>query len=781
MNEETLEIPTKSALASRLTELVRGHAQFIDDMPHIEGLLHAAVVTSNVAHAVDVSIEPLTLGIDEPYSVLITAQDIPGENSIGPVVHDEPCLAREEIHYYGAPLAIVVAESHARAQALARRVKVHATTQPAILNLEQAERAQSFFQANRSIVAGDFASAFAASSHQIHGTTSSGAQEHFYLETQIAQAQPLDDGGIEIWSSSQHPAGVQKCVARVLGLGLHQVVVKVARLGGGFGGKETQAEGIAALAALAAFRCRRPVRLRLPRHQDVQITGKRHPFIARYAAGFDSEGHVLALKVDLIADGGYSLDLSSAILERALFHLDNAYFLPNLIFSGKIARTNLPSNTAFRGFGGPQGMFVIESVLEEIAAYLKLDPALVRQRNFYRDPPPHSPQINLADMRPTDCTPYGASVRGWTLPAVWQRLLASSDYQARRAEIEASWTFPSVFRRGIAITPVKFGISFTTTHLNQASALVVAYPDGSVQINHGATEMGQGVLTKLEGVVARFFSLAPQKVRTLPTATDKIPNASATAASSSTDLNGGALLDACTTLLSRLRMALAQTWDVDLDSIDYDNGILGDRTQTHRPVNFGQACELAWLARISLLATGSYATPEIHFDRERGRGQPFYYYACGACVAEVLVDLRSGRTKSIRVDIVHDVGESLNTAIDRGQIEGGFIQGLGWIAYEEVVLGAQGNVRTSGPSTYKIPTVDELAADFRVELFAGAPGRAIYGSKAVGEPPLMLALAHWSAIVHATSAIQNGRTHVGIDLPATPERILRAIVGEPQP
>jgi xanthine dehydrogenase large subunit len=627
--------------------------------------------------------------------------------------------------------------------------------------------AGSFLSEPHTIRRGEPDAALAAAPVRLSGDCMTGAQDHFYLETQVSLAVPGEDEAVHLWCSTQHPSEVQAIVAGVLGVGRHQVVVEVPRMGGGFGGKETQAAPFAALAALGARVTGRPVKVWLNRDQDMVSTGKRHPFWGRYDAGFDSEGRLLALKVELISDGGWSSDLSRAILDRALFHLDNAYFVPALSFTGQVARTNLPSNTAFRGFGGPQGMFVMEEVLNRAAERLGLDPTVVRERNYYKD-------------APANVTHYGQVVEGNRLQRIHAELMASSDYARRRAEIDAFNASSRWTKRGIGFQPVKFGISFTTSFLNQAGALVVVYTDGTVQLNHGGTEMGQGLHTKMRAVCAHELGVAPERVRVMHTATDKVPNTSATAASSGSDLNGQAVKQACEVIRERLRPVAARLLKLErggeADALVFTGGRVFLHSHPERSVSFTEVVHAAYLAQVSLSATGYYRTPDISYDRVAGRGKPFHYYAFGAAVVEVEVSGLTGEHRVRRVDILHDVGTSLVPSIDKGQVEGGFIQGLGWLTCEEVLFDAKGRLLTHSPDTYKIPAVGDAPEDFRVSLLERAPqDSTIHGSKAVGEPPFMLAIGAVTALRQAISAFGPPRTPVELASPATPEAILRAV------
>ncbi len=697
---------------------------------------------------------------------VITAADIPGENDTGAILHDEPLIPADLVSYHGQAVAWVLAESEDQARAAAQAVRAEYTPLPAILDIAAAIAAQAFHRPPAQVACGDAAAALGAAQHRVDGEISIGGQDHFYLETHTSWVQIDSEGLVQIVASTQHPSETQHIVARVLGLASNRVVCRCLRMGGGFGGKETQANAFAAVAAIGAQLSGRPVRIKLPRSLDMQLTGKRHPFFARYQAGFDDAGQLLALQVDLFADGGWSCDLSPPVLMRAMVHVDNAYFCANTCITGLICKTNLPSNTAFRGFGGPQGMLVGEEVMDRIARHLGLPPEVVRERNFYRS---DAGQL----------TPYGQPVADNHLAALWQQLKHDADFDARRSEIVAFNASHPQTKRGLAITPVKFGISFNKTEYNQAGALVHLYADGSVQLNHGGTEMGQGLHSKMIEVAARVLGVSKAHIQIMPTSTDKVPNTSATAASSGSDLNGQAVKAACETLLARLRPVAAELLQGAEDDVMFADDHAALRSNPLRRVAFAALTQAAYCARVSLSATGYYRTPLIHWDPLAGRGHPFYYFAFGAAVAEVEICGLTGGYTLRRVDLLHDVGDSLIEAIDRGQIEGGFVQGLGWLTCEELRTGADGRLLTDAPSTYKIPTVGEVPNDFRLAFFerpAPPSVEVIFGSKAVGEPPFMLALAVREALRDAVAAFASSpRDGVALASPATPEAVWRAI------
>jgi xanthine dehydrogenase large subunit len=711
---------------------VTGEALYTDDMAgRFPGLLHAWPVLAPHAHARILSMD-VSPALTEPGAIAtLSAGDAPGEPDSGANRRDEP-LFPTEVMYHHQPIAWVLAETLDAAQRGAALVCAEYEPLPAILTIEDAIAAGSFHSGPFRIHRGEGPT---QSSHRLEGELHIGGQEHFYLETQSAIAWVDESGGVSLHSSTQHPSETQEVVARVLGLARNQVTVECLRMGGAFGGKEVQADPWAAVAALGAWKTRRPVRVRLPRVLDMALTGKRHPFLARFATGFDDHGRIEWLTASLYSDGGWSLDLSDPVMWRAMFHVDNTYYLPSVEVTGHVCRTHKTSQTAFRGFGGPQGMLVIEEVLDRIARTLDLPPEVVRARNFYRE---------------GHTTHYGQPVKDADrIETIWQTLLETSEFKRRREDIaEFNGAHPNR-KRGIAITPVKFGISFTLTLLNQAGALVMVYRDGSVQVNHGGTEMGQGLHTKIRQIAAQSLGVPMETVRIMPTRTDKVPNTSASAASASTDLNGAAVADACRQLCVRLSKFQAET--------------------------FAARAEAAYRARVPLFAAGYYGTPEIHYDPKTGQGRPFHYFAYGAAVSEVEIDGFTGDARVLRVDILQDVGDSISPLIDRGQTEGGFVQGLGWLTIEELLWDSQGRLATNGASTYKLPSWSELPERFEVNFLERAtePG-VIFGSKAIGEPPLMLAISAREAIRDAIAAFGNGGV-VTLDSPATPERIFWAL------
>jgi xanthine dehydrogenase large subunit len=739
---------------------VTGEALYIDDLPMPKGGLVAQLIPSTVAHG-----RITRLNIEAAQRVpgvvcVLTAKDIPGSNDTGAVIHDEPLFAQDAVQFLGQAVGAVVGESYEACRAGVKAVELVIEPLPALTTLDAAIAANSFLSEPHTLTRGDVDAALANAPFVLKGEVRTGGQDHFYLETHCALAVPQEGGTLHISSSTQHPSEVQAIVSHVLHLPRNQIVVDVPRMGGGFGGKETQAAGFAAIAGLAALKTRRAVKVWLNRDQDMLWTGKRHPFVTRYTAGFSREGDLLALDAQLFSDGGWANDLSRAILDRALFHTDNTYFLPNVRVTGRVAKTHLPSNTAFRGFGGPQGMAVIEEVMSRAAEALKLEPAALRARNFYGD-------------APRNVTQYHQVLEHNRMPVLWPTLLASSDYARRRADVEAFNAKSVHHKRGLAVTPVKFGISFTTSFLNQAGALVVIYADGSVQVNHGGTEMGQGLHTKMLAIAAHELGITVERVRLMTTSTDKVPNTSATAASSGADLNGMAVLNACQVLRERLGSVAAKLLGVDAAQVTFR----GDAAHGGgKSVPFEKVTGQAYLDQVSLSATGFYRTPGIHYDRATGRGKPFHYFAYGAAVSEVELSGLTGEHRVLRVDVLHDVGKSLLPTIDRGQVEGAFIQGMGWLTGEELQFDARGYLRTHSPDTYKIPSCGDAPAQFHVQLLENATQEGtVHGSKAVGEPPLMLALSVVAALRHAVSAFGPGEVQLAI--PCTPEALLRAVGG----
>jgi xanthine dehydrogenase large subunit len=740
---------------------VTGRAKYVDDLwPALAGVAHAWPVMAPHAHARVVRIDATQARTQPGVLAVLTAADVPGVNDVGPVRHDEP-LFPSEVSFHGHAVTWVVAETEEQARRAADLVAVEYEPMPALLSIEQAMASESFLTEPERMRRGNPEEAILSSPNRLEGELTLGGQEHFYLETQAALAWVDEGGSVFVQSSTQHPSETQDIVARVLGLHQHEVVVQCLRMGGAFGGKEVQANAWAAVAALAAVKLKRPVRVRLTRYQDMVMTGKRHPFLARFRAGFSEAGALRGLKLELWSDGGWSLDLSAPILSRAMFHADNCYRLSDVEIVGRVCRTHRVSNTAFRGFGGPQGMVVIEDILDRIARHLNLAPHDVRSTNFYR---------------PGDDTHYGQPVRDADrITRIWNDLRESSAFAERWTQVARFNGQSAHEKRGLAITPVKFGISFTTAAYNQAGALVLVYRDGTAQVNHGGTEMGQGLHTKMWQIAADALGLPLQAVRIMPTRTDKVPNTSATAASSGSDLNGAAVRNACDTLRLRLAEVASRRLGVPPDALTFAGGRVFGRGKDAPSATFADVATQAYFERVPLFATGFYATPDLHFDKHKGTGKPFHYFAYGAAVAEVAVDGWSGQYRLRRVDILHDVGDSLSPLIDRGQVEGGFLQGVGWLTTEELVWSDAGALATTGASTYKLPTLGECPDEFRVDFLPRArePG-VVHGSKAVGEPPLMLAISVREALRAAVAAF-GANAVVELPCPSTPEAVFWAI------
>jgi xanthine dehydrogenase large subunit len=755
----------RSAPHDSAGEHVRGQAVFVGEMPALKGELLVDVVGVPIARgrirALDFQGALVVPGVVAVY----TAADVPGDNHFGPIVHDEELLAEEIIHYAHQPVVAIVGESRAALTEAARRIRVDVEPLPAVLTIEQAIAAERFIGETRTIRRGDAAEGLELATHRLRGEFRIGGQEHFYLETQAALAIPGEDGEITVHSSTQNPSEIQALVANCLGLPYNKVICVCKRMGGGFGGKETQAAGPAIYAALAAFTTGRSARIVFGHEQDFRLTGKRHPYLHRYEVGFDPDGTIKALKGEFFSNGGFSADLSLAVMERTLLHSENAYFIPDFEVQGTVCRTNLPSNTAFRGFGGPQGAAAMENIIERVAGFLKLDPFEVRRRNCY----------GTADR---NTTPYGQVVRHNTLPAILDRVAETSGYHERRRAIVEHNRRSRTTLRGISLTPVKFGISFTRRTLNQGNALVNVYLDGTVQVSTGGTEMGQGLNIKIAQVVADRLGVPLADVRVMATSTEKNNNTSPTAASASTDLNGMAALRAADAIRERLAgVAAKMLADDGIEpapaAIDFVDGEVIDRRQPTRRTRFRYVVKKAYEDRVDLGARGFYATPGVDFNRETGRGTPFLYYTNGAAVAEVLIDRFTGDIKLERVDLLMDIGQSLNPAIDRGQIIGGFIQGMGWVTTEALVYSERGELLSDSATTYKIPNASDVPREFHLDFFENpANTENLYSSKAVGEPPLLLGLSVWTAIRAALASVVDDPE---LALPATNEEALRCL------
>ncbi|WP_434774452.1 xanthine dehydrogenase molybdopterin binding subunit [Pseudomonas oryzihabitans] len=737
---------------------VSGEAVYIDDRLEFPNQLHVYARMSEHAHARILRIDLAPCYQIPGVALAITAADVPGQLDIGAVLPGDPLLADGEVQYLGQPVLAVAATSLDAARRAAQAALIEYEPLEAILDVREALRREHLISPSHSHQLGDAAAALAAAPHRLQGELAIGGQEHFYLETQVASVLPTEDGGMLVYSSTQNPTEVQKQVAEVLGVSMNRVTVDMRRMGGGFGGKESQAGMPAALCAVFARLTGRPVKMRLPRFEDMHMTGKRHPFHVEYDVGFDDDGRLLGIRFELAGNCGYSPDLSNAIIDRAMFHADNAYFLGNAQITGHRCKTHLASNTAYRGFGGPQGMLAIENVMDAIARHRGLDPLEVRRRNYYGKETRH-------------VTHYHQVVEDNLLEEMTADLAASSDYQARREAIQAFNRANPVLKKGLALTPVKFGISFTSSFLNQGGALVNVYTDGSIHLNHGGTEMGQGLNTKVAQVVAEVFQVDIGRIQITATNTDKVPNTSPTAASSGTDLNGKAAQNAAQTIKDRLIDFASRHFHVGSEEVEFRNGHVRVR---ERLLSFEELIQLAYVGQVSLSSTGYYRTPKIHYDRDQARGRPFYYYAFGAACSEVLIDTLTGEYRLLRTDILHDVGASLNPAIDIGQVEGGFVQGLGWLTMEELVWNDAGKLLTAGPSTYKIPAVSDVPPDLRVRLVENRQNleATVFHSKAVGEPPFMLGISVWCALQDAVASVADYRFHPALDAPATPERVL---------
>lgn len=760
-----MNIPHDSAIKH-----VSGQSIYIDDILVNSQLLIGRVVYSKHAHAKISSINTEAAKKIAGVHAVLTYKDIPGHNQMGPVIHDEPCLAENEVVCVGQAIVLIAAESEAIAIEAEKLIEIEYEVLEAILDLPTAIAKKSLLGPERTMQRGDADSALKKAKHVLKGELEIGAQEHWYLETQSCLCIPGEQQEIVAYSSTQHPSETQAIISEVLGIGKNEVVVENRRMGGAFGGKETQANWTAAWSALLCHATKRPVKIRLFRDDDQIMTGKRHPFLIEYEVGFDESGRIDAMKVVQNANAGCATDLSFAILERAMLHADNSYFIPNVHVTGKAYKTNLPSNTAYRGFGGPQGMAGMETIVDRIARHLKLDAADVRYLNFY-------------GLDKNNITHYGQEVELNRLHLLYDKLMSSSDYRKRRKEVEDFNAKNEFYKKGLALTPVKFGISFTTSFLNQAGALVNIYKDGTILVNHGGTEMGQGLNTKISQVAAAELGVNISKIKVNATNTSKVPNTSATAASAGTDLNGMAVKNAIDKLKNRITELFAIEFSKPFpnnpslqENVIIENDLIFDTKNSDRKIAFDEAMLICNLNQISLSATGFYKTPDIGWDKIAGWGRPFNYYAFGMCVSEVLVDILTGFHKVLRTDILHDVGDSINAGIDVGQIEGAYIQGLGWCTTEEIKWNDKGHLLNHSPDTYKIPSVQDIPEDFRVELMNGIPNpRAIRKSKAVGEPPFMLAFATWLAIKDAISSVANHQIEPQFKLPATNEVILLSI------
>ena len=754
---------------------VTGAAQYVDDIPTPAGTLHLAFGISSIARGKITKMDLSAVRAAPGVVKVLTADDLPFENDVSPAAHDEPMLSDGSIHYLGQPVFLVVAQSHIQARKAARLGELSYEEETPILTVDQALAANSRFEDGAVIWSqGDVGLALPEAEQTIEGRMELGGQEHFYLEGQSALAHPQENGDIHVVSSTQHPTEIQHKVAEALGLPMHGVRVECRRMGGGFGGKESQGNALAVACAVAAHITGKSCKMRYDRDDDMVITGKRHDFRITYKAGFDSKGRISAIEFVQYARCGWAQDLSLPVADRAMLHADNAYDLPNVRIESHRLKTNTQSATAFRGFGGPQGMVGIERVMDHIAHHLGVDPLQVRRVNYYEEARgPSAPSRSPEDIsgQKKNLTPYGMEVTDFVLNKLTDELTVTAAYQTRRSEVAAWNAQNGTIKKGLALTPVKFGISFTLTHLNQAGALVHVYQDGSVMLNHGGTEMGQGLFQKVAQVAADAFGIGLEDVRITASDTAKVPNTSATAASSGSDLNGMAVRVACETIKDRMAAHLAASHGCTIEDVSFEEG--GVRVGETR-LSFAEAASQAYQARVSLSSTGFYKTPDLSWDRIRGTGRPFYYFAYGASLSEVAVDTRTGEYRVLRSNILHDAGRSLNPALDIGQIEGGFVQGMGWLTTEELVWTDTGRLATHAPSTYKIPACSDRPDIFNVALFENANREeTIHRSKAVGEPPFMLGISVLHALSDAVAAC--GSDYPMLDAPATPERVLAAI------
>jgi len=740
---------------------VSGEAVYVDDMPEPPGMVSVALGLSTKPHA-----RIRAMNLDKARRApgvitVLTAADIPGKNDVGPVDEGDPVFADELVEYAGQSMFAVVADSMQRARRAARLAEIEYEELEPILTVDQAMKKGSFVLPPHMMSRGNAERAIRRAKHRLRGRIEVGGQDHFYLEGQISLAVPGEDGDVTVYCSTQHPSEVQMAVAHVLAREANAITVEVRRMGGGFGGKETQGALFAAVASLAADKLGRPAKLRVDRDDDMIGTGKRHDFVIDYDAGFDGDGRIEGIAFELASRCGMSADLSASINDRAMFHSDNCYYLPNAEIVSHRCKTNTVSNTAFRGFGGPQGMMGIEDAVDAIARYLGKDPLDVRRINFY-------------GKKSRNITPYFMTVEDNILDKIVPPLERSSEYRKRREEIDAFNRTSPVLKRGIALTPVKFGISFSTTFLNQAGALVHVYTDGSVHLNHGGTEMGQGLYIKVAQIVAEVFQIDIDRIKVSAANTGKVPNTSPTAASSGADMNGAAAKIAADRIKKRLIAFAAEKFDVDRSAVTFrDNHVHVGR----RKLPFADLVKQAYLARVALWDSGFYRTPKIYYDRDKARGRPFFYFAYGAACSEVVIDTLTGEYRLLRADILHDCGKSLNPAIDLGQVEGGFIQGMGWLTMEELWWWPDGRIGTHAPSTYKIPVASDVPEDFRVTLLESGRNRedVVHRSKAVGEPPLMLGISVFQAIKDAVAAVGEGQVAPRLNAPATPEEVLRAV------
>ena len=742
---------------------VAGSARYIDDIPAPANMLHLAFGISTVAAGTITNINLDAVRNSPDVIAVLTANDLAHEADTSPSNHDEPLLATGEVHYAGQPIFLVIARTHLAARKAARRGCIEIAERTPILTIDQALAANNRFEDTPRIYEkGDCHASLASAPCRLQGSLQIGGQEHFYLEGQVAMAWPQENGDMHVFSSTQHPTEIQHKVADALDVPMVNVRVETRRMGGGFGGKESQGNAVAIACAIAAQLTGCPCKLRYDRDDDMMITGKRHDFLINYDVGFDNSGRITAVSFVHYIRCGWSMDLSLPVADRAMLHADNAYHIPALRIESHRLRTNMCSATAFRGFGGPQGMLGIERVMDHIAHTLRIDPVIVRKRNYY---PAKNGQV------PLGTTHYGMSVTDFELHEMTDTLLKKCHYFDRKKAIEEWNENSEVIRRGIAFSPVKFGISFTLTHLNQAGALVHVYQDGSIHLNHGGTEMGQGLFQKVAQVASRSFGVSPDVIKITATDTDKVPNTSATAASSGSDLNGMAVKIASDTIRDRMAEHLAEQYQVSVNHVKFSDGKVNIGNQE---ISFAEAAKSAWMSRVSLSSTGFYKTPKVSWDRIQGKGRPFFYFAYGCAVTEVAIDTLTGENKILQAHILHDAGTSLNPAIDIGQIEGGYVQGVGWLTTEELVWDNKGHLRTHAPSTYKIPACSDRPDIFEITLWPHSnQEQTIYQSKAVGEPPLMLGISAFLALNDAIASYK--QDYPDLQAPATAEAVWRAL------
>lgn len=771
---------------------VSGKANYVDDIPEVEGTLYAGLGLAEIAHGKIINMDLSAVWQAEGVVSVLTGIELL-HNNCGPVVADEPIIATDTVSFFGQVIFVVVAKTYQQAQQASRLAKVTYEALEPILTIEQAIARQSWILPPVQLTAGDANAKLAVAPYRLQGMAQVGGQEHFYLEGQICYAYPKEEDMLQVLCSTQHPTEMQLLISEAVGYGMHQVSVEVRRMGGGFGGKESQSAQWACITAILSVKLKRPVKLRLDRDTDMIVTGKRHGFAYQWDVGFDEQGMILGLYIQLASNCGSSTDLSGPVNDRAICHVDNGYYLDAVTIDSLRCKTNTVSNTAFRGFGGPQGMFPIEYIMDDIGYALDIDPLIIRQRNFYTAMSEQAgidfSAENIDEIAPRSKTPYGTYVKDNILPDLVSKLAEHCDYFTRRETIKSFNEQSPIIKKGLALTPVKFGISFNATLFNQAGALVHIYTDGTILVNHGGTEMGQGLYSKIRQIVAHEFSLDLSKIRLSATDTAKVPNTSATAASSGTDLNGKAAQAACINIRNRLKTFAAELANTKPNQVQFKDGYIYASGQSWQ---FAEFIKLAYQARIQLWDSGFYKTPDIHWNPVLRYGRPFFYFAYGAAASEVAIDTLTGESKVLRVDILHDVGNSINPAIDIGQIEGGFIQGMGWLTSEELYWvpegRKQGHLFTHAPSTYKIPTATDMPKIFNVNLYDNQNlENTIHRSKAVGEPPFMLALSVFSALREAVSAnittpiLQNGiKVKPFLSAPATPEAILQAIVNAKQ-